>query len=101
MPRDYWSRASPPQIKVTFRADECNLYSLVESAMTPELQERRNMPSVFQPEALLRKACRQKGLPTDPVPAVCLLDPDGDLARHLKQSGRGRRHGAGPATTPN
>jgi uridine phosphorylase len=27
-----------------------------------------------------------------PVPAVCLLDPDGDIVRYLKVSGRGRRH---------
>jgi uridine phosphorylase len=27
-----------------------------------------------------------------PVPAVCLLDPDGDIVRYLGGSGRGRRH---------
>jgi uridine phosphorylase len=44
-------------------------------------------PSVFEPSALLREARRQKGLPTAEVPAVCILDPDGDIVRHLKGSG--------------
>lgn len=44
--------------------------------------------SVFAPEALLREARRQRGLAAGDVPSVCLLDPDGDLARHLRHSGR-------------
>ena len=55
--------------------------------------KRHDAPSVFQPEALLREARRQKGLPTNPVPEVCLLDPDGDLVRNLKRTGVGRVHG--------
>jgi uridine phosphorylase len=43
--------------------------------------------SVFEPSALLREARRQKGLPTADVPSVCILDPDGDIVRHLKGSG--------------
>jgi len=49
-------------------------------------------PSVFRPEALLREARRQKELPTMAVPSVCLLDPDGDVVRHLNRTGLGRRH---------
>lgn len=49
-------------------------------------------PSVFQPEALLREARRQKGLPLLSVPTVCVLDPDGDIVRHLLRSGAGRVH---------
>jgi uridine phosphorylase len=49
-------------------------------------------PSVFRPEALLREARRQKGLPSVGVPKVCLLDPDGDVVRHLKRLGAGRVH---------
>lgn len=49
-------------------------------------------PSVFQPESVLREARRQKGLPSVPVPDVCLLDPDGDVVRYAKESGRGSRH---------
>jgi uridine phosphorylase len=45
-------------------------------------------PSVFQPAALLREARRQKGLPAVDVPAVCILDPDGDIARRLRRTGQ-------------
>ncbi len=44
-------------------------------------------PSVFRPEALLREARRQRGLPDRPVPDICLLDPDGDIVRRLRRSG--------------
>jgi uridine phosphorylase len=44
-------------------------------------------PSVFRPAALLREARRQKGLTAVDVPAVCILDPDGDIVRRLRQSG--------------
>jgi uridine phosphorylase len=47
-------------------------------------------PSVFEPTALLREARRQKGLPEVPVPAVCILDPDGDIVRQLRKSARAR-----------
>lgn len=49
-------------------------------------------PSVFRPEALLREARRQKALPLVSVPPVCVLDPDGDVVRHLKRTGAGRTH---------
>lgn len=45
-------------------------------------------PSVFQPENLLREARRQRSIPDCEVPPVCILDPDGDLADYLLQSGR-------------
>lgn len=45
-------------------------------------------PSVFRPENLLREARRQKGLPTAPIPEICVLDPDGDLLRLLRAEGR-------------
>ncbi|MEA2876380.1 MAG: hypothetical protein QOF14_1576 [Hyphomicrobiales bacterium] len=48
------------------------------------------VPSVFQPAALLREARRQKGLPAIDVPAICILDPDGDIVRRLRQDGRAR-----------
>jgi uridine phosphorylase len=44
-------------------------------------------PSVFAPSALLRDARRQKGLAAKAAPAVCILDPDGDLVRRLRRSG--------------
>lgn len=53
-------------------------------------------PSVFDPKALLREARRQKHLTTQDVPAVCILDPDGDVVRHLKASGKARRFASWP-----
>jgi len=52
--------------------------------------------SVFEPAALLREARRQKGLATIDVPPVCILDPDGDIVRHLKTSGHAKRVDAWP-----
>jgi len=40
-------------------------------------------PSVFTPENLLREARRQKNMNDCKVPAVCVLDPDGDLVDYL------------------
>ncbi len=39
--------------------------------------------SVFTPEALVENARQQKGLPEEPVPEICVLDPDGDIVRQL------------------
>lgn len=38
---------------------------------------------VFTPENLLREGRRQRGVADGKVPRVCLLDPDGDIVRHL------------------
>ncbi len=48
--------------------------------------------SAFTPESLLREARRQKSLPVAAVPEVCVLDPDGDIIRHLRAAGRSTRH---------
>ena len=53
-------------------------------------------PSVFQPAALLREARRQKGIAAADVPSVCILDPDGDIVRRLRQEGRARRFAEWP-----
>ena len=60
---------------------------------TPPGLERHDHqePSVFHAESLLREARRQRGLPQGDVPAICLLDPDGDVVRHLRRTGLGRR----------
>jgi uridine phosphorylase len=42
---------------------------------------------VFSPESLLENARRQKGLSDESVPDVCILDPDGDIVRHLSAAG--------------
>lgn len=52
--------------------------------------------SVFSPDALLREARRQKGLAPLDVPAVCIFDPDGDILRQLRKSGRATRFDAWP-----
>jgi uridine phosphorylase len=44
-------------------------------------------PSVFEPTALLREARRQKGIADARVPALCILDPDGDIVRRLRAQG--------------
>jgi uridine phosphorylase len=56
----------------------------------PPLFDNKNpdAPSVFAPAALLREARRQKDLPAMDVPRVCILDPDGDLVRRLRNTGR-------------
>jgi uridine phosphorylase len=47
--------------------------------------------SEFTPESLLREARRQKDLAEASVPTVCILDPDGDVVRHLRETGQARR----------
>jgi uridine phosphorylase len=65
------------------------------SATPPILTDKHyDAPSAFTPESLLRAARRQKGLPQAVVPAICLLDPDGDLLRRLRAEGRAARDSA-------
>ena len=51
-------------------------------------------PSVFTAARLLREARRQRRLPPCRVPAACLLDPDGDVVRHLAARGAAAEHPA-------
>jgi len=44
----------------------------------------------------VREARRQKRLTADRVPSVCLLDPDGDIARSLRGSGNAATHTGWP-----
>ena len=44
--------------------------------------------SSFTRESLLREARRQKDLAEAPVPEICVLDPDGDIVRHLRLIGQ-------------
>jgi uridine phosphorylase len=59
----------------------------------PPLLDNKNpsSPSVFRPAALLREARRQKRLAAVDVPPICILDPDGDIVRRLRQTGQARR----------
>lgn len=62
------------------------------SRLPPILSDKDyDAPSVFVPANLLREARRQKNLPEAAVPGICLLDPDGDIVRLLRNSGRARR----------
>jgi uridine phosphorylase len=54
-------------------------------------EKNTSAPSVFRPAALLREARRQKSLAAVDVPAVCILDPDGDIVRRLRQTGQAQR----------
>ena len=49
-------------------------------------------PSIFTPENLLREARRQKGIPEQPVPETCILDPDGDLVDYLLTTEQAKQH---------
>lgn len=65
----------------------------VALGLPPILRSKQHSaPSVFTPESLLREARRQKGLQIATIPDVCILDPDGDMVRHLLALERARRH---------
>src|SRR3954466_8776241 len=60
-------------------------------AIPPILENKDpSASSVFMPAALMREARRQKNIEAVGVPSVCLLDPDGDLVRHLRRTGRAK-----------
>jgi uridine phosphorylase len=58
----------------------------------PSIRENKDTsaPSVFLPAALLREARRQKHLAIAAVPPICILDPDGDIVRRLRQTGEAK-----------
>jgi uridine phosphorylase len=59
--------------------------------LPPILRNKHYMAgSAFTPESLLREARRQKALPGALIPEICILDPDGDIVRHLRETGRAR-----------
>ena len=65
----------------------------MSEAKTPPIlrHKRYETPSAFTPESLLRETRRQKGLANIAVPDICILDPDGDIVRHLVASKRAHR----------
>jgi uridine phosphorylase len=77
----------------------CSSGDRIEISMaTPPILDHKDphQPSVFVPEALLREARRQKRLAAVDVPALCILDPDGDIVRRLRQAGQARRFAPWP-----
>src|SRR5581483_11787708 len=69
-----------------------------QSAVAPPILagKHHSAPSAFTAENLLREARRQKGLTAATVPAVCVLDPDGDLVRRLRSAGCAQQDTAWP-----
>jgi uridine phosphorylase len=66
-----------------------------EGTTTPLLEHKYyTEPSVFTPENLMREARRQKKLPHQPIPAICVFDPDGDVLDYLHATGRAQLHPA-------
>lgn len=61
----------------------------MDERVSPLLRNKHaEEPSVFAPDALMREARRQRVLPEHPAPALCVLDPDGDILRHLRRTGQ-------------
>jgi len=68
-------------------------FSLTSTPITPIVNNKRyEDSSVFVPENLLREARRQKRLPEENVPSICVLDPDGDLLDYLCVTGQAHVH---------
>lgn len=64
-----------------------------DEPVPPILSEKHyDSPSAFTPDSLLREARRQKGTTDEAVPALCMLDPDGDVVRWLQTQDRARKH---------
>jgi uridine phosphorylase len=53
----------------------------------PLLQHALHSASAFTPERLMDAVRRERGLPNEPVPALCVLDFDGDLSDRLAEDG--------------
>jgi uridine phosphorylase len=65
--------------------------AVVAEGIPPLFEEKPNRePSIFTAANLLREARRQRLLRECRVPPICVLDPDGDLARHLQEADRAR-----------
>ena len=75
------------------RSDRADMNTDIRAARQSAFLDRddHHEPSVFLPQNLLREARRQRGIPVGCVPPVCLLDPDGDIVRHLTRHDRASR----------
>jgi len=91
--------AIPYEHKTPWGASQAFNYSrFLRTSDVPPLLLRKDTdaPSVFSPDTLVREAQRQKAILTARVPRVCILDPDGDIVRWLKRSGRAELSNAWP-----
>lgn len=57
------------------------------SESSPLFNHPLTRPSAFTPERLMDAVRTERGLPQQPVPPLCVLDFDGDLADHLAEQG--------------
>jgi uridine phosphorylase len=80
-------------IKPALSREEERRVTELKQPVVPPILERKHYreASAFTPEGLLREARRQKGIAPKSVPAVCVLDPDGDMVRQLMRAARARR----------
>ena len=53
----------------------------------PLLGHPLDTPSAFTPEALMQEVRRERHLPSEPIPQICVLEFDGDLTDWLASSG--------------
>ena len=56
------------------------------------VREDYGFTSAFKPENLLREARRARRNSAGRVPEICILDPDGDMVRHLRNGALAARH---------
>jgi len=56
----------------------------------PLLSHPHSSPSAFTPEALVRAVRADRGIGCEDVPAICVLDFDGDLTDWLNANGLAR-----------
>lgn len=64
------------------------------TAFSPPILNNKgySAPSAFTPDNLLREARRQNSIPLGAVPKICVLDPDGDIVSHLKETEQAHRN---------
>ena len=63
----------------------------IELKTIPLLNNKEYMkPSIFNAESLLREARRQKNIPLEKIPQICILDPDGDIVVNLIREGKAK-----------
>lgn len=75
---------------ITIRTTQIAKWRIVGRRGPITANTRHAEAMVFTADNLLREARRPKGLATQRVPAVCVLDPDGDMGRLLPATGHAR-----------
>jgi uridine phosphorylase len=83
------SSAEPADSIAANAATDRALDGVVESLFPAPILEHDDLdkPSLFTAGAMLGLARQRKGLVASGLPDICVLDPDGDLERHLQSCG--------------